>query len=138
MPDGLINGTDIIIKLDDDTILHTTSCTLVLNQDLPDATTKGAGGWAEHIHGLRDWEVSIDGYAAYSATTGNVVDLADLILTRAYADVEFTTELTGDVKFTGEVSLANLELSGEMEQTAGLSSTLTGNGPLAKATITAE
>jgi predicted secreted protein len=130
-----INGTDIIIKLDDDKVLHTTNGTLSINQDLPDATTKDSGGWADHIAGLRDYSVTIEGYAVYSASTGNVVDLVDLVLDRETADFEFTTDKGGDVKFTGTVSLANLELSSEMEQTAGLSSTLTGKGPLVKAVI---
>lgn len=132
---ALINGSQILVQIDSDTVLHTTNATLTINQDLPDATTKGSGGWADHIHGLRDYSVTIEGYAAYNTSTGNVVDLADLVLDRDTATFEFAPTGAGNVKFTGTVSLASLELGSEQEATATLSSTLTGKGPLVKATV---
>jgi len=132
-----INGSQVLVRIDETKFLHSTNATLTVNQDLPDATDKDSGGWADHINGLRDWSITVEGYAIYDATSGNVVDAADLILDRETGDAEFTPDATGDLIFSGEVSLASLELGAEMEATATISTTFTGKGPLAKATVSA-
>ena len=37
---GVFNGTDLLLKVEGSTIGHTTSCTLTISHDLPEATTK--------------------------------------------------------------------------------------------------
>lgn len=124
-----INGSVIIPIIGTDAIVHTTSATLSINADLPDATTKDSEGWADHIQGLRSWELTIEGYSAYD-TSGNVVALSDLVIDRESATMEFTTDETGDRKFEGQVSLSSLELGAPLEETGTISSTLTGKGEL--------
>lgn len=131
---GKINGTVIIPLLDTDAVVHTTSATLSLEVDLPDATTKDSGGYADHIHGLRSWSLTIEGYSAYDSA-GNVIPLSDLYLNRTSADMEFAPDDSGGRKFTGGVSLASLELGAPMEETATLSSTLTGKGTLTASVV---
>lgn len=131
---GKINGSVIIPVLDSDAVVHTTNATISVDVDLPDATTKDSGGWADHIHGLRSFTLTIEGYAAYDSA-GNVKPLLDLILDRTSATFEFSPDETGDVKISGSVSLSNLELGANMEETASLSSTLTGKGPLTVSTV---
>ena len=46
---GVFNGTDLILKVESTTLGHTTSCTLTLSNDLPDATTKDSSGFSEVI-----------------------------------------------------------------------------------------
>lgn len=129
-----INGSVIIPVLDSDAVLHTTNATLSIDVDLPDATTKDSGGWADHIHGLRSFSLSIEGYSAYDSE-GNVQPLLDLITGRNSATFEFAPTTAGDVMISGSVSLANLELGANMEETASLSSTLTGKGELIVGTV---
>ena len=131
-----INGSEVLVRIDDTKYLHSTNATLSVNQDLPDATDKDSGGWADHINGLRDWSLTVEGYSIYDATTGNAVDMIDLVLDRETGDMEFTTDKVGDIILSGEVSLASLELGAEMESTATISTTFTGKGPIAKATVT--
>src|SRR5690554_1850262 len=131
---GKINGSVIIPVLDSDAVVHTTNATISVDVDLPDATTKDSGGWADHIHGLRSFTLTIEGYAAYDSN-GNVQPLLDLILDRSSATFEFSPDETGDVKIEGSVSLSNLELGANLEETASISSTLTGKGALTVSTV---
>ena len=143
-----LNGSAIVAFLNSDKIVHTTDATLTFNQELPEANTKDSGGWADHIHGVRNWELSIEGYATYDSD-GNVADISDLILDRQTAQMEFVpnTDYDGSgnpapgidsiaFKFTGEVDASTLELGAPQEETATMSSTLTGKGPISKETVT--
>lgn len=133
------NGTDLIVKVDDKAIGHTTSCTFSLSADLPDATTKDSGGWAEHIQGLRSGSVSFDGYIDYDddgTTKQGAVSLTDLILNRTAVTLYFGTETTGDTIYTCAASLASIEQSGDAEQPASFSGEFTINGAITKATLT--
>lgn len=129
-----INGSVIIPVLDSDAVVHTTNATISIDVDLPDATTKDSGGWADHIHGLRSFTLTIEGYAAYDSS-GNVKPLLDLITDRESATFEFSPDESGDVKISGSVSLSNLELGANLEETASLSATLTGKGALTVSTV---
>jgi predicted secreted protein len=142
-----INGSNVVVWLDhligptaDDKILFTTNCTLTINHDLPDATSKDSEGWAKHISGLRSWEVTVDGLSDFgdwssSVSGGNIAELWDLITNRRpIAKMVFAVDDDDDGSATeyyyGRVSLANLELTNEMESTASFSGTLIGKGEL--------
>lgn len=129
-----INGSVIIPILDGDAVIHTTSSSISIDVDLPDATTKDSGGWADHIHGLKSFSLTIEGYAAYDAA-GNVKPLIELITDRESATFEFAPDTAGDVKLSGSVSLSNLELGAGLEETATLSCTLTGKGAITVSTV---
>ena len=49
-----LNGSSFQMLIDDVAIGKSTSSAIMLNQELPDATTKDDLGWAKHIQGLRN------------------------------------------------------------------------------------
>ena len=58
------NATDLILKVNGTPIAHSTSATLNINQDLPDATSKDSAGWSENIRGKlqkqqKKWQVDL-------------------------------------------------------------------------------
>ena len=147
-----INGSNVVVWLDhltgpkaDDKILFTTNCTLTINHDLPDASSKDSEGWAKHISGLRSWEVTVDGLSDFgdwssSVFGGNIAELWYYINERKNnAKMIFAVDDDDDGSATeyyyGRVSLANLELTNEMESTASFSGTLTGIGELTTSDI---
>ena len=111
-----------------------TSSELSVNVDLADATCKDDGGWADHIHGLRDWSVSTDGLVAYDGTN-NIGDLYTLLSGRTSVTLKFTTNVTGDLVFSGTASVASISVSAEMESAVTYSVEFTGKGALTKATV---
>ena len=128
-----INGTLNAVLSGANKALHTTDATLNVNVDLPDTSTKDDGGWAKHLQGQRDWEITIDGY--YDVTgTGLTPDeiLAAIIARTADTVIKFTTnDPTNTVGWSGDGTFQNCELSGSMENPMGYSVTIKGNGPLA-------
>jgi len=128
-----INGTLNAVLSGVDVALHTTNAVLNVNVDLPDTTTKDDGGWATHINGLRDWEITMDGY--YDTTGSGLTpdEIVDAIIARtADTVIKFTTNSpTNTVGWTGNGTFQNCELSGSMENPMGYSVTIKGNGALA-------
>ena len=47
---SVFNGTNLILTVEGDTLGHTTSCSLSLSNDLPEATTKDSNGFQEVIY----------------------------------------------------------------------------------------
>lgn len=131
---GKFNGTLLNVYLNNVIIGCATSSELSVNVDLADATCKDDGGWANHIHGLRDWSVSTDGLVAYDGTN-NIGDLYTLLSGRTSVTLKFTTNVTGDLVFSGTASVASISVSAEMESAVTYSVEFTGKGALTKATV---
>lgn len=127
-----INGTLIAILNGTDKVLHQTDCTLNVDVDLPDATTKDSLGWAEHINGLRKWSISVSGKydTSGSGLTPNEI-LTAIIARTADAVIKFATDGTGSVGWSGNGTFQNLQVQGPMEQPTSYSCTIQGNGALA-------
>jgi len=142
MASSVFNGTDLVLKFiaDGGTVIplgHSTSCSLSITHDLPEATTKDSGGYSEVISGTRSFEVSFDGLVDYT-DTGNSKQNADTIITlvnnRSKIDFTFGTAITGDQLISGEGFISSIEVSGEMESAVTYSGTITGTGSLTIAT----
>lgn len=128
------NGTTMLLDIDGNTLTLMTNTTLNVNQDLPDSSSKGSSGWAEHINGQRDYSIDLDGVASV-ADGENFETLLDLILDRSQVSFEFATSTSGDTKVTGTVSLADMSLETPNEDTSTVSGTLTGTGALTKSAV---
>jgi len=127
-----INGTELLLYVDNVAVGATRSCTFSINRDLPDATTKDSGSWAEHIRALRDWSVSFDGLYDPSLTFG-YKELYELI-TDNTKDVTMKLQFNpgvggGAIVVSGKVSLDSLELTADMEDVIAWSGNAVGNGP---------
>lgn len=134
MASTVFNGTNLVLKAIADggtlaTIGHTTSCSMSITQDLPDATTKDSSGYAENIGGLRSFEISFDGLVDYTDSQ-NAAEFINHIKDRDKLDFSFGTAASGDQLIEGECRVASIEVSGEMESAVTYSGTLTGTGAL--------
>ena len=128
---SVFNGTNLILKVEGDTLGHTTSCSLSLSNDLPEATTKDSNGFQEVIAGVISGELSFDGLVDYS-DTANAIELADFLLARTQITCVFGTEATGDAIYTAEGYLSSVEQSAEMESPVSYSGSITLTGAITK------
>jgi hypothetical protein len=122
MASTVFNGTDLLLKVSstdgaEANIGHTTSCTISLSNDLPEATTKDSGGFQEVIAGVRSGEISFEG-----------------LLARTKLFFEFGTAATGDQLYSGAGFLSSLEVSAEMESPVTYSGSITITGTITAAT----
>ena len=135
---GVFNGTNLLLKVITDggtlaTVGHTTSCTLSLSNDLPEATTKDSAGYQEVIAGVRSGEISFEGLVAYD-DAANAIEMADYLLARQKVDFSFGTASSDDAVYSGEGYFSSVEMSAEMESPVTYSGSITITGAITKAT----
>jgi predicted secreted protein len=138
---GIFNGTNLVVLVGTEVVAHSTSCSLSVSADLPDATTKSSGGWADEIAGLRSWSLTTDGLATVDPTGANFVvgDIFTSMYNRTKVTVKFTTvsgstPVVGDLIWSGEAFIESLDVTADMESPATYSVSFTGTGVLTQAT----
>jgi len=130
---GVFNGTNLLLKIEGVTIGHTTSCSLSLSMDTPEATTKDSAGFSEYIAGVKGGEISFEGLIAYDDSS-NAIQMADFLIARTQLTCVFGTTESGDAIYTAEAFLTSVEMSGEMEAATTYSGSLTVTGAIVKST----
>ena len=130
---GVFNGTNLLLKIEGTTVGHTTSCSLSLSMDTPEATTKDSAGVSEYIGGVKGGEISFEGLIAYDDSF-NAIQAADNLLNRTQLTCIFGTTESGDAIYTAEAFLTSVEMSGEMEAATTYSGSLTITGAITKST----
>lgn len=138
---GIVNGTSLVVLVGTEVVAHATSCTLTVSTDLPDATTKQSGGWAQEIAGLRSWSLTTDGLATVEPTGTDYVvgDIFAALNGRTAVTVKFTTvngstPIVGDLIWSGSAFVESLDITADMESPATYSASFTGTGVLTQAT----
>ena len=130
---GVFNGTDLILKVEGSVVGHTTSCSLSLSMDTPEATTKDSNGFSEYIGGVKGGEISFEGLVAYDDDS-NAIEMADFLLSRTILTCVFGTAESGDAIYTAEGFLTSVEMSAEMESAVSYSGSITLTGAIVKST----
>lgn len=130
---GVFNGTNLILSVEGATVGHTTSCTLSLSNDLPEATTKDSSGFQEVIAGVMSGEISFEGLVAYD-DSANAIEMADYLLARTQLTCVFGTAESGDDVYTAEGFLSSVEMSAEAESPVSYSGSITLTGAITKST----
>lgn len=132
-----INGTSFLLLVDGVAIGSTRTCSITINNEAPDTTTKDSGGWEENLPGggLRNANISFEGLEDPANTVG-VDEIFDLINNRADFDFQITTDSAGDKIWTGTATITSLEQAYEMEQPVSVTGTAKVNGALTRATET--
>ena len=128
---GVFNGTNLILKIEGTAVGHTTSCSMSISMDTPEATTKDSAGFSEYIGGVKGGEISFEGLVAYD-DTANVIEMNDYLLARTQLTCIFGTTEAGDAIYTAEAFLSSVEMSAEMESAVTYSGSLTITGAIVK------
>ena len=133
---GVFNGTNLLLKFAGGSttavsIGHSTSCSLSLSNDLPEATTKDSAGFQEVIAGVKSGEISFEGLVAYD-DANNAIEAADLLIARTKINWSFGTAESEDALYTGNGFLSSVEMSAEMESPVTYSGSITVTGAISK------
>ena len=140
---GVFNGTSLVVLISGQVIGHSTSCSLSLAVDAPDASDKEAGGWAVEIGGQKSWSVTTDGLstvvpgvlANYVSTDELMILAADRVaVTLKFTTVTGTTPVTGDVYWTGNAFIESVDITADMENPVTFSVSFKGTGALTQST----
>ena len=135
----VISG-DLRITLDDDTVYHSTSCSLSMTREFKERETKDTSG-IERAKGKKSWTASVEGLATYLNSETDTVDFYEIF--DKYNDdtttplaIEFVPgESDAAYKLTGEGFIENLENSNPVGEDATISFSIVGTGNLTKTAI---
>ena len=142
---SVFNGTSLVVLIGTEVIAYSTSCSLSIAIDVPDASTKESLGWAQEIRGQRSWSLTTDGLATVSPTTtvANYVSLPELTtlaVTGAAVTVKFTTvnndtvggvtPVPADAVWTGLAFIESVDMTADMENPVTYSVSFKGTGVL--------
>jgi predicted secreted protein len=140
--DGVINGTKFGVYVAGTKVAYATSASISMNHNLRDTSTKDSGGWRDQLEGQRDWEVSVEGMLIFTnldgtAVTGLTADelYSTYIYARTQFELKFSTEVTGDIKWTGQAFLTSLSADTPNEDSSTWSGSFSGTGELVQATV---
>lgn len=128
---GIFNGSLLTVKVDSSKLLNTTSCTLSLSVDTPEATTKDSGGFQDLIAGVKSGEISFEGLVAYDSGSGvQIGDISTELIAGTKVTWEFSTDVSGDDKYSGEGFLTSIEITADMESPVSYSGTIATTGTI--------
>ena len=140
--DGVINGTKFGVYVAGTKVAYATSASISMNHNLRDTSTKDSGGWRDQLEGQRDWEVSVEGMLIFTNLDGTAVSgltanelYSSYIYSRTQFELKFSTEVTGDIKWTGQAFLTSLSADTPNEDSSTWSGSFSGTGELVQAAV---
>lgn len=129
---AVFNGTNIAVTLGATAIAHATECSITLNQETIDVTTKDSSGNRELIPGLKSGSMSVSGLQEVSGSDG-IKLLAGTFDTGAAVALVFDQVATGGETFSASGILTSLEMSGGVEDAPTYSASFELTGAITKA-----
>jgi len=128
---GIINGTLLTIKVGGSKLLNSTSASLSLTLDTPEATTKDSGGFQDLIAGVKSGEISFEGLVAYDSGSGSQIgDISDELIGGTQVTWEFSTDVSGDDRYSGNGFISSIEITADMEAPVSYSGTIVTTGTI--------
>jgi predicted secreted protein len=132
---GFRNGTDLSIFINGTEVAFASTHDLNMNMATREVTNKDSAGWTEKREAVRDWDTSGEAFFAEDAAYG-FTDLFAFYNSRTSVTVKFSTNVSGDIYYTGSAYLTSLSQSDPLEDSATFSFSLEGTGVLTEATLT--
>lgn len=134
----IFQGKNVRISAEGKTIYHATSCKLDMSMSLEEIATKDTDG-SVNTPGNYTWNASTDAlYATLPSgdTTHKSADeILDYLLAKTELDFEFSTNETGEWKYTGKVYVESASIDATVGQSVQGSFSFKGNGDLTKETV---
>ncbi|MAP81924.1 MAG: hypothetical protein CL526_12655 [Aequorivita sp.] len=128
---AVFNGTNIAISLGGTAIAHATECSVTLNQETIDVTTKDSSGARELIPGLKSGSMSVSGLQEVSGGNG-IKLLTATFNTGAAVALIFDQVATSGETFSANGILTSLEMSGGTEDAPTYSASFELTGAITK------
>ena len=140
---AIFNGTDLVLTLSSTSggsefkTLHATSCSISMNVDTIDVSTKDSAGFRDLIGGQKSFSLSADGLMDFTST-GSTTDPDELFTQMmARTEVSFTFALAtpAGYKYTGSGFITSLEITGGVEDAPTYSVSLEGTDAITQTSI---
>lgn len=138
MASEIYNGKLLRFKFDEKKFLHATSCSLDFATKLEEIATKDTNGTIS-IPSNYTWSGSTEALMAnlplLDTTHVTFDDLLAKKLAGTEIDIAFSTDVTGDVIYTGKVYIENAKITANVGESVKVSISFKGNGDLGRAKV---
>ena len=141
---AIFNGTDLVLKVqaangaaDEFKLMHSTSCTLSMNVDTIDVSTKDSLGFRDLLAGQKSFSLSADGLMDF-ASAGTSTDPDELftnMMGRNSVTFTFALDVQSGYKYTGSAWITSLEITGGVEDAPTYSISLEGTDAITKTAV---
>lgn len=141
---AIVNGTSLVLEVSTDggtnyyATAFATSCSLSINMDTRDITTKSSSGWSEKLEAVKSWSIEAEGLQDFqptgAATLTEFDELFSELKDRTAVKVKFKTATTGDYFYSGDAFITSLSMDAPMEDNVTYSVSLEGTGALTEST----
>lgn len=131
---AIFNGTELGVYIGGTLIAAATDCSLSLNMETIDITTKDSAGFRELLGGVKSGSMSVSGLVDYNdASNKDVSDLFTALNDRTSLTLKFgkATPVVGeDFNYSASGFITSLEQSGGTEDTATYSASFELSGAI--------
>ena len=124
---GILNGTDLIVKVAGTAITHATSASINFNMETREATTKDSAGYTAVLEGLRSVTIDVEAMTALDAAQG-FEELYTIWKNRTQVALVFGTTETGDQIYTVQGYMTSLSASSGVEDSSTFSASFQATG----------
>ena len=141
---AIFNGTDLVLKVqavngaaDEFKLMHSTSCTLSMNVDTIDISTKDSEGFRDLLGGQKSFSLSADGLMDFTSTlsTTDPDELFTNMMNRTSVTFTFALDVQSGYKYTGSAFITSLEVTGGVEDAPTYSVSLEGTGEISQTSV---
>lgn len=131
MANRKINGKDLRIKVDANTILHATNCSFQSDMTLEGIATKDTNG-QEQSPGDLAWTLTSDSIVVYrdTGTQNDTFALLQSHIEKTLVAIEFTTDDANDIILSGSAYINSVGIGAPVNGFATFNCTFTGSGDL--------
>lgn len=138
---GVVNGTDLRIYDGGVPLGYATSCTLDMTAETRETLHKdGVSSWAESEVGQLSASLSFEGFFSEDTTINavtvkSVEDIFTKFAAKTAISWTFTTDVTGEVVYSGSGSLTSLSYNAGVEENSTYSGSITVSGAVTQGTV---
>lgn len=130
---GILNGTDLLVYDNTHAFTHAQTCSIAINRDMRDASTKASAGWKAVLPGQASWQVETSGLVAMDASY-NLAYLANLFMNKTRIALKFKTTNADNSYFYGYAYLGSMPIEAPNQGNTTYQATFIGDGALTLST----
>lgn len=130
---AILNGTNVTVTSGGTAIAHTTDCSISLNREYIDVSTKDSGGARAMLARQKSVSISINGLVDTGSTAGHAVLAAAQLAGSTLTIVFDLDDGANDETYSCSCVCTSCELSGGVEDAATFSATLESTGDITRA-----
>jgi predicted secreted protein len=143
MIQGIVNGTEIVLYLDNQLSVLSKNLSWNVEQKLRDISCREGNGWKNNLAGIRQWSVDCENGVAFNNLTGSpytslsnkiAIDdlIKDYIINRQVVNVKITRKgyANNEWRWMGKALITNINIDAPNEDSSSYSFSLSGKDAL--------